>query len=93
MAVYRGEAELTQICFFHSFELPDGEIINGLTPLAAEQAAAAWTFRHGVQGRTVLDVGAWDGFYAFEAERRGASRVLATDHFCWSGPGWGTKDG
>jgi tRNA (mo5U34)-methyltransferase len=31
----------------------------------------------------VLDVGSWDGFYAFEAERRGASRVLATDSFAW----------
>lgn len=45
------------------------------------------------KGMTVLDVGAWDGFYSFEAERRGADRVLATDHFCWSGEGWGTKDG
>lgn len=50
-------------------------------------------FRLGVAGRSVLDVGAWDGFYSFEAERRGAARVLATDHFCWSGEGWGTKQG
>ena len=41
----------------------------------------------------MLDIGAWDGFFSFEAERRGASRVLATDHFCWSGEGWGTKAG
>jgi len=34
-------------------------------------------------GRTVLDIGAWDGFFSFEAERRGASRVVALDHFCW----------
>jgi tRNA (mo5U34)-methyltransferase len=34
-------------------------------------------------GKTVLDVGAWDSFYSFEAERRGA-RVLATDSFVWS---------
>jgi tRNA (mo5U34)-methyltransferase len=32
---------------------------------------------------TVLDVGAWDGFFSFEAERRGAARVLATDSFVW----------
>jgi len=44
-------------------------------------------------GRTVLDVGAWDGFFSFEAERRGAARVVATDSFCWHGPGWGTKAG
>ena len=44
-------------------------------------------------GKSVLDIGAWDGFFSFQAERNGAKRVLATDHFCWSGPGWGTKAG
>lgn len=37
-------------------------------------------FRH----KTVLDIGANDGFYSFEAERRGASRVLAVDYYAWS---------
>ncbi len=31
-------------------------------------------------GKSVLDVGAFDGFYAFLAEQRGAKRVLATDN-------------
>lgn len=35
-------------------------------------------------GRSVLDVGTWDGFYAFEAERRGAKYVTATDKHIWS---------
>ncbi len=41
-------------------------------------------------GKTFLDVGAWDGFFSFEAERRGAARVLATDSFVWQGkvPGY-----
>lgn len=34
-------------------------------------------------GKTVLDIGAWDGFYSFAAEKRGAKRVLATDSFIW----------
>jgi tRNA (mo5U34)-methyltransferase len=34
-------------------------------------------------GKTVLDIGAWDGFFSFEAERRGASRVVAMDYYCW----------
>jgi tRNA (mo5U34)-methyltransferase len=41
----------------------------------------------------VLDVGAWDGWFSFEAERRGAARVLATDSWCWGGPGRGTQAG
>jgi tRNA (mo5U34)-methyltransferase len=45
-------------------------------------------------GKAVLDVGAWDGFFSFEAERRGAARVLATDSYCWDGShDWGSKRG
>jgi tRNA (mo5U34)-methyltransferase len=35
------------------------------------------------RGRSVLDIGAWDGYYSFLAERRGASRVVALDHYAW----------
>src|SRR5437867_97461 len=42
-----------------------------------------------LQHMTVLDIGASDGFFAFEVERRGASRVLATD--VWSGQCWGMQ--
>jgi len=38
-----------------------------------------------LSGKTILDIGAWDGFFAFEFERRGAKRVLATD--VWNGRG------
>jgi len=34
-------------------------------------------------GWTVLDIGAWDGYYSFMAEKRGALRVLATDSYKW----------
>ncbi len=34
-----------------------------------------------LSGRSVLDVGAWDGFFSFEAERRGARRVVACDRW------------
>jgi tRNA (mo5U34)-methyltransferase len=34
-------------------------------------------------GKSVLDIGAWDGFFSFECERRGASRVLAIDTYAW----------
>lgn len=44
-------------------------------------------------GKTVLDIGAWDGFYSFEAESRGASRVLATDWYIWSGLGKDERSG
>lgn len=43
--------------------------------------------------KTVLDIGAWDGYYSFGCERLGAKRVVASDKFVWkqneiSGQGW-----
>jgi tRNA (mo5U34)-methyltransferase len=32
----------------------------------------------------VLDIGAFDGYFSFAAERAGAARVVALDHFAWS---------
>lgn len=37
-----------------------------------------------LRGKSVLDIGGWDGFYAFEAERAGAARVAVIDHYMWS---------
>ena len=83
-----------EIKWWHSIELPDGTITPGMKShelLCTE----ARSYFHGIDliGKTVLDVGAWDGFMSFEAERRGAKRVLAVEHDSWSGCGWGTKDG
>ena len=36
-------------------------------------------------GWSVLDIGANDGFFSFQAELRGPERVLATDHSHWTG--------
>jgi tRNA (mo5U34)-methyltransferase len=44
-----------------------------------------------VCGMSVLDVGAWDGFFSFEAERRGAADVLAVDYFAWRAGGPGNR--
>src|SRR6476646_5997881 len=81
------------IHWFHSHTFPDGETTQGDKPADTLRKEAEVIFRHDVAGKSVLDVGAWDGFFSFEAERRGASRVLATDHFSWRGGGWGTKEG
>ena len=48
-------------------------------------------FKKDITGLSVLDIGTWDGFNSFEAKRRGAGRVLATDHFAWSDQCWGDK--
>jgi tRNA (mo5U34)-methyltransferase len=80
------------IRWFHSLTL-NGEITNGDRPADTLAQEADAIFTHSLEGKSVLDIGAWDGYFSFEAERRGAERVLSTDYFCWSGPGWGTKAG
>ena len=87
------ELSRDDISWFHSMPMPDGEVMKGERPIDVLRREADCIFRHGVAGRSLLDIGAWDGFFSFEAERRGARDILSTDHFCWSGPGWGTKEG
>lgn len=36
-----------------------------------------------VRGKSVLDIGAFGGWFSFEAERRGASSVTAIDYYSW----------
>lgn len=88
-----GMVDSTSVRWFHSFDLPGTHRIDGIKPLEILREEADLIFDADMAGKSVLDIGAWDGYFSFEAERRGAARVLATDHFCWSGPGWGTKDG
>lgn len=70
--------------WWHSMDVGEGIITNGFkTPdiLAAELEALHLP---DLKGKTVLDIGAWDGFFSFEAERQGSARVLALDHYVWS---------
>jgi tRNA (mo5U34)-methyltransferase len=53
-------------------------------PLAVLQDELASMAVPSLAGKTVLDVGAWDGFFSFAAEEAGARRVLALDHYVWS---------
>jgi tRNA (mo5U34)-methyltransferase len=82
---------MRSINWFHTIDLGGGLMTPGKDP--SSKKLATLDFPADLTGKTVLDIGAWDGFFSFEAERRGASRVLATDQFCWGGGGWGSKAG
>lgn len=70
--------------WWHSIDLGQGVVTNGhKTPEILQRELAALRLPD-LSGKTVLDIGAYDGFYSFEAERRGARRVVALDHFAWS---------
>ena len=87
------DIEQPAIGWFHSFDLGGGETIQGIKALDVLLEEADAVLGQDLTGKSVLDIGSWDGFFSFEAERRGASRVVATDHFCWSGAGWGSRRG
>ena len=70
--------------WWHSFELPDGSQINGVCDLAGlKQRIGQFPIPQDLRGKRVLDIGTWDGWFAFEMERRGA-QVVAID--CWDNP-------
>lgn len=82
--------EVDRLVWWHSFTFPNGVRArgakggaNGAEILKAEACAA---FRYPVLGKTVLDVGAWNGYFSVEAVRRGADRVVALDHDAWVKP-------
>jgi tRNA (mo5U34)-methyltransferase len=83
--------EVAATKWWHTIDLGHGIVTPGIDPTPARLRELQ--VPEDLTGLTVLDVGAWDGFFSFEAERRGASRVLATDSFCWGRGGWGTKAG
>ncbi len=83
------QAEADALTWFHTMELADGVRTRGIVEVAA--GLDRYGFPDRLDGKTVLDVGAWDGFYSFEAERRGAARVVASDSFSWNGSNDGTK--
>lgn len=72
--------------WFHSIDLGQGVVTPGSksTSVLAKEAAAFFD-SVALGGRSLLDVGAWNGFFSFEAKRRGAT-VLATDSMSWNSP-------
>lgn len=75
--------ELASINWFHTIDLGNGIVTpgNDKSPTKLQRLHIP----EDLTGMTFLDIGAWDGFFSFAAERRGASRVLATDSFVWQG--------
>jgi tRNA (mo5U34)-methyltransferase len=79
---------LASIDWRHQIELPDGSVTPGPDCSARK---LEWLQLPDLKGKTVLDVGAFDGYFSFAAERLGASRVVAVDTYQWRQPGG--KDG
>ena len=92
MDVQAYQARIDQIPWYHEFDFPGGLVARSKTPdIEAHRLMWAFIRRHLDQidftGKSVLDLGCWDGYWSFYAERRGARRVLAADDRTqnWSG--------
>ena len=72
------QAQADSFGWFHSIDLGRGVRTKGLSELALRTDQLP-----DLAGKSVLDIGAWDGYYSFLAERQGASRVVALDHYAW----------
>jgi tRNA (mo5U34)-methyltransferase len=70
--------------WYHRLDFGNGVVTPGYSATTWGVSGDLVGLPASLTGKSVLDVGSWDGFYAFEAERRGASRVLATDSFAWT---------
>src|SRR5262249_46835319 len=77
------QEEINAAPWYHEFEFPGGWKTPRVKDL--ELHRPIWDFiKKGLatidfQGKTVLDLGCWDGYWSFHAERRGAKEVLASD--------------
>jgi tRNA (mo5U34)-methyltransferase len=71
--------QLGKLGWYHSIDLPDGTIIPGIQTIEQLRGRIAqYPIPHDLRGKRVLDIGAWDGWFSFEMERRGAE-VVAVD--------------
>jgi tRNA (mo5U34)-methyltransferase len=79
--------EFSNIRGFHSIDLGNGIITPGVKKIEHHRLESSRFFDPiDLEESSVIDIGAWNGFYSFEAKRRGAKRVLASDHFAWTDP-------
>lgn len=76
--------EVAERSWFHVFDFGDGFTTPGRDVTEPKLAALELP---DLTGKSVIDIGAYDGYFSFECERRGAARVVANDHWSWTWPG------
>jgi len=70
-------AQVESIEWYHTIELADGVVTPGWHD--TRKVVERIPFPTSLNGMRCLDVGTFDGFWAFEMERRGAAEVVAID--------------
>lgn len=74
---------IDRVTWYHEFDFGGGLRTNTTVDISFHRKV--WRFieaqleKIDFRGKTVLDIGCWDGYWSFYAERMGASQVLASD--------------
>lgn len=71
------EERIRDRSWYHTIDFPDGTSSPGYFDTRGVPAQVEWPA--GLRGGRCLDVGTFDGFWAFEMEARGAASVVALD--------------
>jgi tRNA (mo5U34)-methyltransferase len=70
-------ARARELSWYHTIDLGDGIVTPGF--FDTRSTVGRVPLPGSLAGKRCLDVGTWDGFWAFELERRGAVSVTAVD--------------
>lgn len=71
--------------WWHSIDFGDGLVTRGKKNTQCHKNEENWFPHDFFNNKRVLDVGAWDGYYSFYAEKMGANEVVAVDRYVWEG--------
>lgn len=78
--------EHKNIRWWHKVKLNNGEYTDGHCDM--ENLRKKYLFDElDFRDKIVIDIGSWDGYFSFESEKRGASKVISLDNadFRWGG--------
>ncbi|WP_018233512.1 class I SAM-dependent methyltransferase [Thioalkalivibrio thiocyanodenitrificans] len=78
-AVRYSDEEIRTITERHPFEYQRVTLAPGVSTSGHDRRDALRFLGDDLSGQSVLDVGCADGYFCFEAEKRGASRVVGTE--------------
>src|SRR5271170_3549182 len=85
--IERLRLEMGKFTWFHSIDLGDGLVTSGRKSLSLLKTESDIVFQPvDLSGRSVLDIGAWNGGQTVAAIRRGAAKVMAIDQNTWLRP-------
>ncbi|MBK7368621.1 MAG: DUF1698 domain-containing protein [Candidatus Eisenbacteria bacterium] len=80
---------IDEIQWWHIVPLGDGRVTPGRSDVSRLEDVFLYPALE-LEGKSVLDIGCWDGYFSFRSEQRGASRVVAMDD---PDLRWGGMDG